>query len=149
LITLTSQGSGIGRETAKAFVTTGAGHLVLVGRELSKLQETKSQIAGDIKITAFAADVTDGVAMQNIADAIGTWHVLIMNAGYIPSPCAAANADVDDYWKSYEVRSNEYHGKFRLNAYIYSDQCEVSNCRGESFLPDSRACASCNTCYGQ
>lgn len=78
---------------------------MLIGRDSSKLEETKSQVSSDCQISTFAADVTDEAAVQRIADAVGTWDVLIVNAGYLPAPSPAAKAHLDDYWKSYEVKA--------------------------------------------
>jgi NAD(P)-dependent dehydrogenase (short-subunit alcohol dehydrogenase family) len=41
--------------------------------------------------------------VKKIAEAVGVWDVLIMNAGYIPTPSPTAKADVSDYWRAYEV----------------------------------------------
>jgi NAD(P)-dependent dehydrogenase (short-subunit alcohol dehydrogenase family) len=49
------------------------------------------------------ADVADEEAVKNVAEAVSTWDVLVMNAGYFPSPTPIAKADVGDYWKGYEV----------------------------------------------
>ncbi|PSN65037.1 short chain dehydrogenase [Corynespora cassiicola Philippines] len=102
-VVITGAGSGIGRMTARAFAVAGASHIVLIGRVLSKLEETKSQISIDCQISIFAADVADEAAMKRIADAVGMWDVLIMNAGYLPDPSPAAKARLDDYWASYEI----------------------------------------------
>lgn len=102
-LTIRHQGSGIGRSTAKAFATAGAKHLVLIGRTSSKLAETESEISKATKISTFVADVTDEEAVKKIADAVGTWDVLVLNAGYTTAPTPAAKADIGDYWKAYEV----------------------------------------------
>ncbi|KAF2870142.1 hypothetical protein BDV95DRAFT_575156 [Massariosphaeria phaeospora] len=102
-IIITGAGSGIGRATAQAFASAGAKHIVLVGRTASTLQETKSSITGESTISVIAADVTDDAAVQKVADAVGTWDVLVLNAGYLPSPAPIAKADVGDYWKAYET----------------------------------------------
>ncbi|KAI1120095.1 short chain dehydrogenase [Nemania abortiva] len=101
VVVITGAGSGIGRETAIAFATAGATELVLVGRESSKLKDTASLISA--KTTIITADVTDESSVKKIADAVTTWNVLIHAAGYLSPPAPVAEADIDDYWKSYET----------------------------------------------
>lgn len=80
------------------------------------IEVTKSQISSDCQISTFAADVTDETAVKRIADTVGTWDVLIMNAGYLPAPGPAIETDLDEYWKSYEVRITlNMRARMRLN----------------------------------
>jgi NADP-dependent 3-hydroxy acid dehydrogenase YdfG len=41
--------------------------------------------------------------MEKAAQSVGTWDVLILNAGYLSTPAHIAKAPLDDYWKNYEV----------------------------------------------
>lgn len=79
-MTDTKQGSGIGRAIALAFAQAGAKRIVLVGRRAETLEETSVEIkktSGDAQITIFPASVTDESAIQNIADEVKGWDVLI------------------------------------------------------------------------
>jgi NAD(P)-dependent dehydrogenase (short-subunit alcohol dehydrogenase family) len=78
--------------------------VVLIGRTAATLEATRSKLAGDTQISVFVGDVTDEVAMQKVVNEVGSWDVLVFNAGYFSSPAAAAKADIGDYWKAYEVR---------------------------------------------
>ena len=103
-----TQGSGIGRETALAFATAEAKHLVLAGRTEATLRGTESLIAKadkNVTISIVVADVCNEEDVKKIANAIESWNVLVHNAGYMSAPSPAAQADVEDYWKSYEVRN--------------------------------------------
>ncbi|RYP75173.1 hypothetical protein DL769_003869 [Monosporascus sp. CRB-8-3] len=105
-VVITGAGSGIGRETAIGFATAGAKHLVLVGRNISKLRETQSLASkanAEIGVSVFATDVTDEIAVKNIADNIISWNVFVHCAGYIHTAMPAAQAEIQDYWASYEV----------------------------------------------
>ena len=103
------QGSGIGRETALAFAIAGAKQVVLIGRNPGSLAETKEALEhatgsrDAVTVSAFTADVTDVKAMANVALQVGTWDVLVLNAGYIPKPAHVAAADLEDSWLAYEV----------------------------------------------
>ncbi|RYP50623.1 hypothetical protein DL768_003905 [Monosporascus sp. mg162] len=105
-VVITGAGSGIGRETAIAFATAGAKHLVLVGRNISKLKETESLASKanvDIGVSVFATDVTDEIAVKKVADSIVSWNVLVHCAGCIHTPMPVVQADIQDYWASYEA----------------------------------------------
>ena len=101
------KGSGIGQSTAVAFASAGAAHIVLVGRTEATLAKTKSLLPNICKVTVHTADVNDEKAMQAVAQAVaqavGTWDVFILNAGYISTPSKIADGNLDDYWKNYEV----------------------------------------------
>ena len=97
------QGSGIGRETAIAFAAADAKHIVLIGRSESTLTETQQLIPSSCKCSVFPADVTDQAGIEKVAQTVGTWDVLILNAGYISTPAPVVKASLDDYWKNYEV----------------------------------------------
>ncbi|KAJ8131665.1 hypothetical protein O1611_g1961 [Lasiodiplodia mahajangana] len=105
VVIVTGAGSGIGCESAVAFATAGAKQLVLVGRDESKLNSTASKLAGvgDAKVSIVVADVTDEAAVKKVADSVENWNVLVHAAGYMNSPAPAAAADLDDYWKAYEI----------------------------------------------
>ncbi|KAL8996992.1 MAG: hypothetical protein Q9169_003643 [Polycauliona sp. 2 TL-2023] len=105
-VVITGAGTGIGRETAQAFATAGAERLILIGRTESTLAETQAlvqRISNGMTCLYFQADVTDGNAMSRIAAEIGTWDVLVLNAGHLANPTPIASANLSDYWASYEA----------------------------------------------
>ncbi|KAL9027761.1 MAG: hypothetical protein Q9196_003765 [Gyalolechia fulgens] len=105
-VIITGAGGAIGRETAKAFAIAGAERLVLIGRTDATLRQTKEYVEGIENSTAclaFTADVRDEKAMEKIAAEVGTWDVLILNAGYMPKPGPIASADISEYWAAYET----------------------------------------------
>lgn len=75
-----------------------------MGRTQSTLLETQKLIPSGTTTSVFAGSVTDEEAMEKIAKAVGTWDVLVLNAGYISAPAPISKAPLDDYWKNYEVR---------------------------------------------
>ncbi|KAF2821569.1 putative NADP(+)-dependent dehydrogenase [Ophiobolus disseminans] len=105
-IIITGAGSGIGRETALGFATAGAAHLVLIGRTEASLKEVKTAITAiytNTKVSVHPADVTDDFVIKEIASAVGTWDAILHCAAHFNAPSPAATADIDDYWRAYEV----------------------------------------------
>ena len=85
VIVVTGGGSGIGRCTAHELASLGA-HVVLVGRNLEKLQTVAEEIVVDGGFTSFhTADIRDEAAVRALVTAIivthGRIHGLVNNAG--------------------------------------------------------------------
>ena len=90
-----------------AFAKAGAKHLVLIGRTESNLIETQNLLpSGTCTSSVIAASVTDEGQMKQAASAVGTWDVLVMNAGYM-SPGPITTSDLAGYWQNYEVSSSK------------------------------------------
>lgn len=53
--------------------------------------------------------MADATAMGATAAEIGTWDVYIMSAGYVPDKTTIRDADIDDYWKAFEVLLSSPH----------------------------------------
>lgn len=79
--------------------------------------------------------MTDEEAVRKIADSVGAWDVLVLNAGYLPAPTPAAKADVGDYWKAYEVRRLLFICTVSISN-LQKDQCEVRNHFCKVLLPN-------------
>ncbi|KAI1456059.1 hypothetical protein F4805DRAFT_459111 [Annulohypoxylon moriforme] len=77
-IAIIGAGSGIGRETARAFAAAGAGHVALLGRREALLDDTGSQVA-HVNPNTFAsihvADITQETDLKFSATMIGEWDV--------------------------------------------------------------------------
>ena len=76
---VTGAASGIGRAMARCFAAEGM-HLVLVDVDPDALDE----VAADLDADAHLLDVTDVDALEALADAVETVHVLCPNAGVGP-----------------------------------------------------------------
>lgn len=77
-----------------------------MGRQEDKLEETKTAIESlskNTKVSGFVCDVTDDAAVKKIADAVGTWDAVLHCAGYYNKPSPTLTADLDDYWRTFEV----------------------------------------------
>ena len=105
-IIITGGGTGIGRATVEAFAQAKAATIAITGRRIAPLEETKRYIEGkyDANVLIFAADVTDAAAMKKVAAEVGSWDVLVNNAGYYATAKTISESDIDDWWKGWEVR---------------------------------------------
>lgn len=106
-IVITGAGSGIGREIAHAFAEAGAGRIHILGRTSQSLEETQSLVQAkfpDAKVIVHVADILDASALGQAAHEVGSWDVLVANAGYIPTPDLIETSDPDEWWKTFEVR---------------------------------------------
>jgi NAD(P)-dependent dehydrogenase (short-subunit alcohol dehydrogenase family) len=105
-VVITGGGTGIGRETVRAFALAGAAKIHILGRTKSNLEETKQIIEKDVQsasVTTHAADVTDEKVIKEVAATIGAWDVLVSNAGYLSKGSAIKDVDVQDWWLGMEV----------------------------------------------
>lgn len=85
VVVVTGGGSGIGRCTAHELASLGA-HVVLIGRQLGKLQDTAGEIVADGGRASFhACDIRQEAAVQDVVQAIVATHgrinALVNNAG--------------------------------------------------------------------
>lgn len=85
VIVVTGGGSGIGRCTAHELASLGA-HVVLIGRNLAKLQDTAGEIVADGGRASFhACDIRQEDTVRTVVTAIvaahGRIHGLVNNAG--------------------------------------------------------------------
>jgi NAD(P)-dependent dehydrogenase (short-subunit alcohol dehydrogenase family) len=78
---VTGAGSGIGAAIATSLAAEGA-ELILVGRDLGRLEETAAALGG--AMTA-VCDVTDETAVERLAGLIGSIDLLVNNAGIAES----------------------------------------------------------------
>ncbi|KAK4160559.1 hypothetical protein QBC43DRAFT_245228 [Cladorrhinum sp. PSN259] len=102
-VVIIGAGSGIGRETARAFATAGAAHVALLGRNEEALIETSSLIPPSAKSSVHVADVTKSETLDAAAAAIGTWNVLVVASGYCPNPSAIASSDPQEWERGLQV----------------------------------------------
>ncbi|ROV92775.1 hypothetical protein VMCG_09089 [Cytospora schulzeri] len=103
-IVIIGAGSGIGRETAKAFATAAADHLVLIGRHETSLKETAA-LTKSASVEVHASSVGDLKSLRRIASLVGTWDVLVLSAAHCSTPSPMASADPNDWWQSFEINT--------------------------------------------
>ncbi|MCX7903849.1 MAG: SDR family oxidoreductase [Caloramator sp.] len=83
VILITGAGSGLGRELAKVYAD--GNDLILVGRNLDKLEETKKEIKGAKSVSCISCDITNPQSVENLKEKIKQTHnsvdILINNVG--------------------------------------------------------------------
>ncbi|KAL8949010.1 MAG: hypothetical protein Q9222_004850 [Ikaeria aurantiellina] len=105
-VVITGAGAGIGREIAKAFATAKAKHIALISRTEHKLLSLKEEIDGShagTSISTHAADVADENTMTSVAAEIGSWDVLIINAGLMNRETTIKETKIPDWWRVFET----------------------------------------------
>jgi NADP-dependent 3-hydroxy acid dehydrogenase YdfG len=106
IVVITGAGAGIGRETVRAFASAGATSIHILGRTESTLAETKEIVQKDVpgvSISLHTADVVDEIAVRKAASEVGSWDILISNAGYLPAKNPIQEVDLNDWWLGFEV----------------------------------------------
>ncbi|KAF6811048.1 short chain dehydrogenase [Colletotrichum sojae] len=104
-IVVVGAGSTIGRETSLAFAAAGAARLVLVGRTASSVAETAAQLPKSVDSLTLSVDITSEESLAAAAAAAGTWHVLVLTAGYLSEPSTIGGSAADDWWQSFETNA--------------------------------------------
>ncbi|KAN0102179.1 NAD(P)-binding protein [Hyaloscypha variabilis] len=150
-IVITGAGSGIGREIAHAFAEAGAESIHILGRRKSLLEETQALVEAkhmNAKVIVYVADILDAAALDQAARKIGSWDVLVANAGYIPKPELIETGDSDDWWKTFEINIK---GNYLLTRaflpYKKTGSTIVANSSGFAFLPPGLPFLAKNSAY--
>ena len=126
-IVVTGGGAGIGAEIVRSFAVAGATQIAILGRREHKLEATKANIEkefGGVTISLHAADISKEVDLVKAAKEIGTWDVLVMNAGYLSTPYKVVETDMEDWWKGFEV-SGHFCGHFRASTDLIPIQINI------------------------
>ena len=103
---VTGGGRGLGPEIAKAYAAAGASHIALIGRTMTTLTQAKGAIEKEfssVSVTTHTADVADEAAIGKAAEVIGSWDVLILNAGLLAKPQSIEESNPADWWRVFEV----------------------------------------------
>ena len=105
-IVVTGGGAGIGAEIVRSFAVAGAARIAILGRRENMLEATKAKIEKEfsgVNISTHTADVSKDADLVKAAKEIGTWDVLVMNAGYMSTPNKIVETDMEDWWKGFEA----------------------------------------------
>ena len=106
-VLVTGAGYGIGASIARAFAQASAKEVILVGRTKARLESTASTLEKEFsstKFTVFAADVTSTTEVAKLFESVpGPVDILINNAGFLSTPANFLDADLKEYWESFNV----------------------------------------------
>ena len=114
-VVITGGSRGIGKATALAFAAAGTSILGLTARTTAALEPVKAEISKSFpgtKVHIFAADVLDTSALKTAFEAVKAASpnqqgidILVHNAGYFSDGSLIGDADADgeEYWKSYHI----------------------------------------------
>ena len=104
-VLITGASWGIGRAAAEAFVAEGA-VVIAVARSKDRLDALAAELGGPARVATFVADVTNGPAMEGLAQAVIARHgvpdVIVANAGLGMDARFESTSD-DDLRKVFEV----------------------------------------------
>ena len=105
-VVITGGGTGVGRGLTQGFADAGVATIAILGRREGVLQETKQKVeatTSGVAIAVHPTDITDLANVQETAQRIGNWDVLVSNAGHLPTVEPFLESDPNDWWKAFEV----------------------------------------------
>lgn len=112
VVIVTGAAGKIGKATCKAFAQAGAQHVAMLDLDEQRLQRAKAELEKELRckslgLLLFPVDITDQAAVKGVFSSIesevGKANVLVNNAGYQPSPQRFRDAEIDEWWTSFEV----------------------------------------------
>ncbi|MFQ6025726.1 MAG: SDR family NAD(P)-dependent oxidoreductase [Nitrosopumilaceae archaeon] len=150
---VTGASSDIGISIVKRFVEEGA-KVVMIGRNLEKLEKVRSDVPNNDKTVAMACDITDAAqaiqAVDQIVDHYGRIDVLVNNAGIINDPIhfhEMSDSDIKDLIDVNMV------GTFKITRSVLSKMLEknsgsiinIGSISSERAIPKVHLTAYCST----
>ncbi|KAL5343899.1 hypothetical protein BJX70DRAFT_385184 [Aspergillus crustosus] len=109
-ILITGGGYGVGASIATSFAEARVRAIILLGRTESKLKASAQSLSSrfaDIDVSYFKADVT---SKDDVKGVFGTLKernivpdILVNNAGYLSERGDFVQADLDEYWESFNT----------------------------------------------
>lgn len=110
VVFITGGGQGIGKAIAHNFAVAGSRAIILLGRTEHTLASTRKEIESrfpTVNVSYFVVDITaTHLFFQTFAaikEEFGNIDILVNNAGYFPDLERAAKADLNEWWKGYEI----------------------------------------------
>jgi NAD(P)-dependent dehydrogenase (short-subunit alcohol dehydrogenase family) len=122
-VVITGGGLGVGKSIAFSFAKSGASSIFILGRTAKTLIETQNEIENAYPQTTvhyYIADIEDSNALvttfKSIQSTVGSIHILVANAGYLPDIGPIVKIGLDEWFKGFETNVK---GNFNLvNAFI-------------------------------
>ena len=106
-VLISGGGYGIGASIGRSFAEARVASIVIAGRTESKLKATAKELSAghpNVKIEYRVVDVSSDTSVKAMFASIKTTlDVLVNNAGFLSKPENFVNADMKEWWQSFEV----------------------------------------------
>jgi NAD(P)-dependent dehydrogenase (short-subunit alcohol dehydrogenase family) len=109
-VLISGGGSGIGAETARAFATAGASHIIVLGRTKSTLETTRNavlSVSEEVDVLTIVVDISDedrvSKAFEKDIHRVGPIDIFINNAAYLPDLGTVQSSKASDWWKASQI----------------------------------------------
>lgn len=106
-ILITGGGYGIGASIARAFAAVSAASIILCGRSEDQLNATSRSLHLDfpsVRVTYYVVDIASPSSVRAMfAQIAHKVDVLVNNAGFLPAPANFLDADLQDWWRGFDV----------------------------------------------
>ncbi len=106
-VLVTGGGYGIGASIARSFAEAGIASLILAGRTESSLKSTVdglSKAFPAVKISYHVVDIASKESVKALFESlVESPDVLVNNAGFMSQPENFITADIDEWWKGFEI----------------------------------------------
>lgn len=106
-VLVTGGGYGIGASIVRAFAQASAKEIMVVGRTRSRLDTSVSGLSEEFPSTKFSVIAADVTSTKDVTDLFASISdpvdILINNAGFLSTPANFLDADLKDYWESFNV----------------------------------------------
>lgn len=103
---VTGAGRGVGEHIARSLAEAGAARIGLLGREKSRIdgaQEKFTKAFPATQFSAFAADITDEVAITSVFQSFGAPDILVNNAGVFPDEGSFVRSNLTNWFSGFHV----------------------------------------------
>lgn len=106
-VLVTGGGYGIGSSIARSFAEAGVASIILAGRTESSLKSTVDDLAQSfpsLKASYRLVDISSTASVKKLFESLTeSPDTLVNNAGFMSEPQNFLTADIDEWWKGFEV----------------------------------------------
>lgn len=106
-VLVTGGGYGIGSSIARSFAEAGVASIILAGRTESSLKSTVNDLAQlfpSLKASYRLVDISSTTSVKKLFESLAeSPETLVNNAGFMSEPQNFLTADIDEWWKGFEV----------------------------------------------
>ncbi|KIX03319.1 uncharacterized protein Z518_06871 [Rhinocladiella mackenziei CBS 650.93] len=110
VVLITGGGSGVGQGTAVAFAKAQAKVVVILGRRLQTLEETKSKVerlSKSTMVATYSLDISDEKSVADCFNDVRTKYgpidICLNAAAYLSDQGTVKDSPVSEYWASFEI----------------------------------------------